>query len=266
MSAEEPIGVYLVCNARYHDTNFARVELLKLLGEQPDVVTRVGENYSQLEAILSSRLLITYTCDLRPSIDEQMGLKRFLDGGGRWFALHGTNAIIEFVGDPVESGGVRIPGKASTPNLAPLLMEMLGSRFISHPANQILHVTAPDPQHPLVRGVPSFDVVDEPYYNEFSGQHTTLLEAQYNAPATGYVRESIAHPGPHPVFYSHTFGAGEVLYLTLGHCCGKYDLRPFMKVAPITRCSWESPHFYELLRRGVAWGISERSAAAASAP
>ena len=110
MSAEEPIGVYLVCNARYHDTNFARVELLKLLGEQPDVVTRVGENYSQLEAILSSRLLITYTCDLRPSIDEQMGLKRFLDGGGRWFALHGTNAIIEFVGDPVESGGVRIPG------------------------------------------------------------------------------------------------------------------------------------------------------------
>ena len=47
MSANEPIAVYLLCNARFHDTNFARLELLKLLAEQPDVVTRVGEAYSQ---------------------------------------------------------------------------------------------------------------------------------------------------------------------------------------------------------------------------
>ena len=68
MSANEPIAVYLLCNARFHDTNFARLELLKLLAEQPDVVTRVGEDYSQQDAIRASKLLITYTCDVRPTL------------------------------------------------------------------------------------------------------------------------------------------------------------------------------------------------------
>ena len=30
------IDVYLICNARYHDTNFARLELLTLLTEHED--------------------------------------------------------------------------------------------------------------------------------------------------------------------------------------------------------------------------------------
>lgn len=261
MGQQEPISVYLLCNARFHDTDFARVELLKLLGEQPDVVTRVGEDYSQIEAIRASRLLITYTCDVRPTLEQQQGLKRFLEDGGRWFALHATNAIIEFVGEAVESGGIRIPGKASTPDLAPLLMELLGSRFISHPANDVLHVKVKTPDHPVVKGIHDFDAVDEPYYCEYFGQQTTLLEAQYDAPATGYVVQRIDRPGPHPIMYTHQYGRGEVLYLTLGHCRGKYDMRPFMPVAPIDRGSWVVPEFYELLRRGIRWGIGELSAA-----
>ena len=255
MSANEPIAVYLLCNARFHDTNFARLELLKLLAEQPDVVTRVGEDYSQQDAIRASKLLITYTCDVRPTLAEQESLKRFLEGGGRWFALHATNAIIEFVGASVESGGIRIPGKASTPDLAPLLMQLLGSRFISHPANASLHVTVKTPEHPLVDGMQSFDIVDEPYYCEMLGEHVTLLEADYDAPSTGYVVQTIDRPGPHPIMYTHPVGGGEVLYLTLGHCRGKYDMRPFMPVCPVDRVAWEVPEFYELLRRGIRWGI-----------
>lgn len=255
MSSDQPVPVYLLCNARFHDTDFARVELLKLLGEQPDVVTRVGEDYSQQDAICASKLLITYTCDVRPSLAEQQALKRFLEGGGRWFALHATNAIIEFVGAAAPSGGLRIPGKASTPDLAPLLMELLGSRFISHPANQNLHVRVKAPLHPVVSGIQSFDIVDEPYYCEFHGAHTTLLEADYDAPATGYVVQTIDRPGPHPIMYTHPVGRGEVLYLTLGHCRGKYDMRPFMPVCPVDRVAWGVPEFYELLRRGIRWGI-----------
>ena len=33
-------------------------------------------------------------------------------------------------------------------------------------------------------------------------------------------------PGTHPVFYIKNHGAGAVLYLTLGHCRGHYDLQP----------------------------------------
>jgi hypothetical protein len=82
-----------------------------------------------------------------------------------------------------------------------------------------------------------------------------LLEAEYDAPSTGYVVQTIDTPGPHPIMYTHPVGRGEVLYLTLGHCRGKYDMRPFMPVCPIDRMAWEVPEFYELLRRGIRWGI-----------
>ncbi|MFT5560255.1 MAG: hypothetical protein ACI9Z9_000130, partial [Litorivivens sp.] len=58
MAKDQKIDVYLVCNARYHDTNFARLELLKLLGENEDINTRVAENFSDTKAIASSALLI----------------------------------------------------------------------------------------------------------------------------------------------------------------------------------------------------------------
>ena len=90
MQQSLPIKVYLVCNARYHDTNFARLELLKLLAEDEDIHTHVAEDFSDTEAIKQCSLLITYTCDLRPTAEEQVALAEFLDAGGRWFALHAT--------------------------------------------------------------------------------------------------------------------------------------------------------------------------------
>ena len=97
MANNPKIDVYLVCNAKYHDTNFARLEILKLLAENEDIHTRVAEDFSDIEAIQNAGLLITYTCDLRPSLDQQAGLAQYLEAGGRWFALHATNALIEFV-------------------------------------------------------------------------------------------------------------------------------------------------------------------------
>src|SRR4030095_12948581 len=59
------------------------------------------------------------------------------------------------------------------------------------------------------------------------------------------------------VMYLHAEGRGEVLYLTLGHCRGPYDMRPLIDVYPRTeRCAWESPVYYELLRRGIRWALS----------
>jgi type 1 glutamine amidotransferase len=58
-----------------------------------------------------------------------------------------------------------------------------------------------------------------------------------------------------PQMYLRPLGEGQVLYLTLGHCTGKYDMQPLMEVAPVTRCAWNYPVFYDLLRRGIRWGI-----------
>ena len=44
----EPIGAALICGGKWHDIDFARVELLKLLGEVTEIRTRVAEDYSDL--------------------------------------------------------------------------------------------------------------------------------------------------------------------------------------------------------------------------
>ncbi|MBO6557905.1 MAG: ThuA domain-containing protein [Pseudomonadales bacterium] len=248
MSNNQRIDVYLVCNARYHDTNFARLELLKLLAENEDINTRVAENFSDVDAIAGSKLLITYTCDLRPTEEEQQHLAKFLEDGGCWFALHATNALLEFV-----------DGKPDTPDLAPLFMNLLGSRFVAHPPNQRFRVRVTDVDHALTRDLEDFDVEDEePYYCEPRGDQTVLLEASYTMPSTGYVQSEYGTDrDAQPQMYLHKWGDGEVLYLSLGHCTGKHDMKPLADVVPAMRGSWNSPVYYELLRRGINWGIGE---------
>ena len=248
MEKDQKIDVYLVCNAKYHDTNFARLELLKLLAENEDIHTRVAENFSDAEAIKSSTLLLTYTCDLKPSLEEQSALGEFLENGGRWFALHATNALLEFV-----------DGKADTPDLAPKFMELLGSRFIAHPANTRIEIKVTGVDHPLTRNIDDFEVQDEePYYCEALGEQVVLLEASYNEPSVGYVRSDYGtNEESHPQMYLHPCGEGQVLYLSLGHCTGKHDMKPLADIVPVVRGSWDSPTYYELLRRGIRWGIGD---------
>ncbi len=247
MEANQKHDVYLVCNAKYHDTNFARLELLKLLAENEDIHTKVAENFGDTEAIKHSKLLITYTCDLRPSLEEQEALSAFLDNGGRWFALHATNALLEFTKD----------GRVDTPDVAPKFMQILGSRFMAHPANQKISVRVTDVDHPLTRHISDFEVEDEePYYCEPQGEQIVLLEASYSEPSVGYVKSDYGtDKESHPQMYLHPHGQGEVLYLSLGHCSGKHDMKPMVDIQPVVRGSWESPVYYELLRRGIRWGI-----------
>jgi len=246
VNTDQKVDVYLVCNAKYHDTNFARLELLKLLAENPDIHTRVAENFSDVEAIAASTLLITYTCDLRPTPEEQTALAAFLENGGRWFALHATNALLDFV-----------DGKADTPDVAPKFMALLGSRFIAHPANQKIAIKVTDVEHPLTEGISDFEVEDEePYYCEALGEQLVLLEASYNEPSVGYVRADYGTDrDSHPQMYLHPWGEGSVLYLSLGHCTGKHDMKPLADIVPVVRGSWNSPTYYELLRRGIRWGV-----------
>ena len=251
MAISDRIEVYLVCNAKYHDTNFARLELLKLLAEHEDINVRVADSFADVPRIQASQLLLTYTCDLRPTEAEQDGLSQFLSGGGRWFALHATNALLEFVEG----------GKVDTPDLAPRFMEMLGSRFVAHPANQRIAVKVTDYVHPLTQGIEDFEVEDEePYYCESLGEQAVLLEASYSERSTGYMRSDYGTDRTaHPQMYLHPYGEGEVLYLSLGHCAGKHDMKPMVDVIPVVRGSWNSPVYYELLRRGIRWGIGALS-------
>ena len=66
-----PVSAYFVCGGRWHDFDFARVEILKLLGEHEEVRTRVAEDFRDIDAIAASDFLVTYTCDLDALSEEE---------------------------------------------------------------------------------------------------------------------------------------------------------------------------------------------------
>lgn len=246
MTTRNQLNCVLVAGGKYHDINFARLELLKLLAEDDRIRVRVLEDYSNREAIGSADFLVTYTCDVIPSLSEQYLLREFLDGGGRWIALHGTDAILRFLKS----------GEVDCPDWAPYFMETLGSRFIAHPPIGPFKVKVADANHPLVKGIESFETKDELYLLKTFGNLRVLLETEFEGDATGFVERRWAR-GKHPVLYLNSIGKGDVLYLTLGHCQGHYDMRPLMDWAEIQRCSWNLPVYYELLRRAIGWATRQ---------
>lgn len=239
------IDIYFICKAKYHDTDFARLEILKLLAELGNEVrVRVAEDYSDVEAIAAADALITYTCDLAPTDAQTKVLDEFLQSGKKWFALHGTNSILEFLED----------GRVSTPRSAPKFMSMLGSQFIAHPPIGEYKVTNCCATDPLVKGIDDFMVTDELYLSEYYGENKSLLETRYIGKAEGFEEDDWSEDVPHQVMYRHKHGKGEVVYLTLGHCRSTYDMQPLMDEYPkLERCAWETKEYYELLRRGLRW-------------
>jgi hypothetical protein len=251
MSSENPerIEAYLVAGGRYHDIDFARIELLKLLGEHPHVRTRVAPDYSDLEGIAESRFLVTYTCDLRPTPEQQEALYEFVAGGGRWLALHGTNAILDFT-----------PKGVTAPKQMDRMAYTLGSQFIAHPPIQLYGVESVAPEHPLVAGIEPFETDDELYLMEYHEREKLepLLETSFAGTADGFTVADWTTPERHLVSYLRTVGKGAVLYNTLGHCRGHWDMKPAMDYYPeVERCSWNLPVYYELLRRALRWCLDD---------
>ena len=238
-----PIRVHLVCGGRFHDFDYARLELLNLLASDDRIRTTVSNDYRDLGALNASTCLITYTCDVRPTQAEQAALAEWVNAGGRWFALHGTNSVLDLTPDGVVA-----------PRVIPKLAETLGSQFVAHPPIAPYEVQVTQPDHPLVSGLAAFETSDELYLSEMHGEIQMLLHAEFVGEAKGFVESSWLEPSRHAVMYLHPVGAGEVLYLTLGHCRGHYDMVPVVDYWPtVDRGSWDSETYRILLRRGVRW-------------
>jgi type 1 glutamine amidotransferase len=239
------LDVYFVVGGRFHDFDFARLEILKLLHAHERIRVRVAENYADTASIAAADALVSFTCDVRPDEAQQQALTDFVASGKRWLALHGTNSFIEWSAD----------GKVSTPRTAPGFMQLLGSQFIAHPPVEAFRVEVSDPAHPLVRGIDAFNVTDELYLSDLHGPNHVLLHTHFNGRAQrGFAERDWFSDVPRPVLYLHGHGLGEVLYFTLGHCRGRFDMQPYVAEYPtVERCSWESPVYYEILARGIRW-------------
>ncbi len=249
----ERVEAYFVAGGRFHDIDYARLELLKLLAEHPNVRVKVGSDYEDTESITASSFLISYTCDIRPSENAQREISNWVSQGGRFLALHGTNAALDF--SP--------PNPVGTPRCFPVWADLLGSQFISHPPIQLFPVEVADPNHWLVEGIDSFETDDELYLCEYHDKESLhpLLKTEWQGETPGFDEDDWSGCDPvHLVSYLKSHGQGAVLYNNLGHCRGHWDMPEAIAYYPnVDRCSWENPQYHELLRRGIRWALGQQS-------
>ena len=122
------------------------------------------------------------------------GHSRFLEKGGRWFAIHASNSVRD---------NQYLPG-------------ILGSRFITHPPYTHYRVEVTAPSDPLLEGMNQpFEVDDELYVIEQADDDIeVLLHTHWGGEA---MRRTFDYAF-RPLMYRRKVGDGGVLYLALGHC------------------------------------------------
>jgi type 1 glutamine amidotransferase len=251
------IDVTFVAGGMYHDVDFARRELLMLLGEHEEYRVRVQPDYEDADAIAAGSILVSYTCNLRPSEAAQQTIRDWVTAGGRWVALHGTNSALD----------VGTPNGVDAPRVFPLWADTLGSQFVAHPPIMSYLVEPTTDDHWLVNGIEPFETDDELYCSEYADRAALkpLLHTNWSGDARGFVEHdwtdtSGEYGDQHLVMYLRQLGEGAVLYNTLGHCRGHYDMVPVVDYYPqIERGSWEHPAYYELLRRSLRWARGQSS-------
>ncbi len=245
------IDVTLVAGGMYHDVDFARRELLGLLAEHEEYRVRVQPDYEDTDAIVAGSILVSYTCNVRPSESAQQAIRDWVSNGGRWVALHGTNSALD----------IGTPNGVDAPRVFPLWADTLGSQFVAHPPIMPYEVKRSTDDHWLVEGIEPFETDDELYCSEYADRPSLepLLHTNWSGDARGFVEHDWSDTsGPfgdqHLVMYVRPLGEGAVLYNTLGHCRGHYDMVPVVDYYPtIERGSWEQPAYHELLRRSLRW-------------
>jgi hypothetical protein len=248
-----------------HDIDYARLRFLQLLHER-DAPATVAGDFTDIEKWLPERrFLITYVAG--PIADDAQAayLQRWLEGGGRWLALHG-------------SAGGRAARVEGAPHRRTMVKTdhhaVLGAFFLTHPP--VRRFTVRVSPHPLTEGLPeTFEVVDELYFIELQDADrrqvllTTELEGDPSPPGFGFVYErdtSLQADGKTRVLaFTREAGSGGVTYVALGHChTPESSIQPFVdesvdpegKTPPLLRGPWETPPFERLLTNAVDWGLS----------
>ncbi len=247
-SPSRPVRAMLIAGGRYHDIDHARLSLLAMLADRCFVRTRVESDYRSLETLQAADCLITYTCNLAPDAAGVSSITSFLQRGGRWLALHGTNSLLA----QNEAGRWYAPEDKSG------FMELLGSQFAAHPPIAPYEVKARKADDQLVAGIGDFIVEggDELYYMRRFGEIDVVLDAPAQGPAKGFVERDWPDAERHPVLYRKKVGAGEIVYFTLGHRRGHYDMAPLTAYYPaIEKGAWEEEPYVEILNRCLDWAV-----------
>ena len=251
-----------------HDMHYARMEILRFLDEVDHVQPTISSDFADLETWLpTSQLLITYTSGPFPSNAELAHLNSWLEGGGRWLALHGTSGgkAEPIDGDRRRRRMVKMPHH-----------EALGAFFLNHPPIRKFEVNVHG-DHPIVSNMPhSFETTDELYFIEVLDPDAQILlstELPVDPdPTFGFEVDSdtslLEGGRKRALGLVCERGRGAVAYIALGHTHSPAtNGQPYVdssvasdQTTPLTfRGSWETKGFRSLLRNGIKWGVSTQA-------
>ena len=244
------VDVLLVVGGRWHDLDFARRELLALVGAHDAVRCTVREDFSDLDVISRADAILAYTCDVRPTPEQSSALLARVAEGARLLALHATNSAL----DAPAPGGERL---FTLPDVSAGFVALLGSRFLAHPKIGPAYIEVCQPDDPLVQGVGSFTTTDEVYVCEWAADIDVLLDTALTGPCPGFPTTDVALGARLPVLYRRTEGLGSVVYFTLGHCRGRFDVQDLGidDLGHTDRIAWESAQYRAVLARCVDWAV-----------
>ncbi|MEE3327789.1 MAG: ThuA domain-containing protein [Myxococcota bacterium] len=266
-------GGFPVGSSAGHDIDFVRRELLSMLALPGEVQTTVSGDFSDLEKWLpGAGFLVSYVAGPFLTESQSEFVRDWLEGGGRWLALHGS------------SGGKAVPladGRPGREMARARHHDVLGAFFLNHPPIRAFRVDVSDPAHALTRNLPaSFDVRDELYLIEVRQPEeaqvlltTSDLTATDPAPRKfGFTYDedtSVGEDGRTRVLaYERKTGRGSVVYVALGHChTPSTNIQPFVDASvhadgvtpPDFKGSWEVDAFRQLVRNAVEWGLDRES-------
>src|SRR5262249_34066965 len=106
---------------------------------------------------------------------------------------------------------------------------MTGGQWVAHPGNDGVRYTVNnrDPHHPIMQGIPDFDVVSEQYYMHVDPAVKVLATTKFPLA-----------DGPHtpngavdmPVIWTKYYGNGRVFYDSIGHLAATIAAEPNLTI------------------------------------
>ncbi|MDQ0061057.1 ThuA domain-containing protein [Paenibacillus harenae] len=179
--------------APYHPLHAIEKELRAIIGEGFHM--EMTDDYERLhkESIEQYDLCISYAdCWEEKLTDAQVaGLLAFVAEGGGLLVIH---------------NGISVQNRHE-------LRQLIGAKFLGHPAYRRLTFQYADTRHVMVEGAEPFEMDEEPYRFEMDSFIDTELLMTYTIDGKSY-----------PAAWAHKYGLGRVAYLMPGHHAPSFAL------------------------------------------
>jgi len=208
----------------------SRVILEDVLSRQAGLDLNVRDDHIELTPgrLRDYDLIVDYSghAPKEPNDDQLNALMAAVEGGTPYIGLHVASLPFKSQLDYRKRHGAWPESPQPDDLLNPTQIryfEMIGSAFITHGPIEIYTVNVLDADHPITRGVESFDVIDELY--QLGGNRSRL--------------HVLAESGGNALLYTQMWGKGKVHYNSLAH-----DGRTL-----------GHPGYQRLLRQAVDWAL-----------